>query len=208
MGKQENTFIMRKDKEPTVIRDTNCFHACLFLPSSKRTTLATFACRLDETGVFSNPALPESHSTNKCPSGRDVKQGPGRSQRTKKRGMAQTRRHLYQNRKAEYPNQRQKHPGNPVCALADADIWRYFSAFDVPIYAEERDFDGVHGLMVYNKTEQTKELREGSTSIHSEYVQRSEWKEVTDWIIAVGRHRVRAELDSCAIHPEGKPRPL
>ena len=78
---------------------------------------------------------------------------------------------------------------NPVYAIADADIWRYFSAFNIPIYAGETDFDGVRGLMVYNKTEQTKELRENSTSIHPEYVKRSERREAADWIISVGQHR-------------------
>lgn len=78
---------------------------------------------------------------------------------------------------------------NPVYAVADADTYDYFKAFDVPIYAEQSEFDGVHGLMIYNKTEQVKEQREDSTAIHPEYVCRSSRREVSDWIISTGEHK-------------------
>lgn len=78
---------------------------------------------------------------------------------------------------------------NPVYAIADRDTYDYFKAFGVPIYADERDFDGVSGLMIYNKTEQTKELRESSTATHPEYVKRSESRDISEWIISVGKHK-------------------
>ena len=42
---------------------------------------------------------------------------------------------------------------NPVYAIADKDTLEYFKSFGIDIYANEEDFDGEHGLMVYNKTE-------------------------------------------------------
>lgn len=78
---------------------------------------------------------------------------------------------------------------NPVYAVADGDTYEYFKAFDVPIYAERGDFDGTHGLMVYNKTEQMKEQREDSTAIRPEYVQQSRRREISDWIISTGEHK-------------------
>ncbi|MEG1578768.1 MAG: recombinase family protein [Oscillospiraceae bacterium] len=78
---------------------------------------------------------------------------------------------------------------NPVYAMADTDIYEYFRAFNVPIYAEQSEFDSIHGLMIYNKTEQVKEQREDSTAIHPEYVQRSSRREVCDWIISTGQHK-------------------
>jgi len=78
---------------------------------------------------------------------------------------------------------------NPVYASADEDTYAYFSAFDVPIYAEKEDFDGSHGLMIYNKTEQVKEMKDDSTTIHPSYVQKVERRDIEDWIISVGKHK-------------------
>lgn len=77
---------------------------------------------------------------------------------------------------------------NPVYAAADADTYGYFKGFDVPIYAEQSEFDGAHGLMIYNKTEQIKEQREDSTAIRPEYVCRQSRREVSEWIISTGEH--------------------
>lgn len=78
---------------------------------------------------------------------------------------------------------------NPVYAAADKDTYAYFSAFEVPIYAEKKDFDGCHGLMIYNKTEQVKEIKDDSTTIHPSYVQKVERRNIEDWIISVGKHQ-------------------
>ena len=63
---------------------------------------------------------------------------------------------------------------NPVYATADSDTLQYFRKLGVDIYAEDNEFDGKHGLMVYNKTEKKRGrvLR----------------KDVNDWIISVGKH--------------------
>lgn len=63
---------------------------------------------------------------------------------------------------------------NPVYAIADQDTLAYFQGLGVDIYADEKDFDGSHGLMVYNKTEKKK----------NQVVRR----DINDWIVAVGKH--------------------
>ncbi|MEM1485679.1 recombinase family protein [Oscillospiraceae bacterium PP1C4] len=78
---------------------------------------------------------------------------------------------------------------NPVYAIADEDTFNYFKSFDVPVYADKEDFDSIRGLMIYNKTEQIKELKDNSTTIHPVYVQRKEGREIEDWIISVGQHK-------------------
>lgn len=78
---------------------------------------------------------------------------------------------------------------NPVYAIADDTSYSYFKSFDVPIYAERSDFNGVNGLMVYNKTLQMKELKDDSTAILPKYVQKSEKRNVKEWIISVGQHK-------------------
>lgn len=66
---------------------------------------------------------------------------------------------------------------NPVYAIADKDTLEYFKQFDIEIFAEEKDFDGTHGLMVYNKTE-----KKGKTN----QVVR---KDISEWIVAIGKHK-------------------
>lgn len=63
---------------------------------------------------------------------------------------------------------------NPVYAKADKDTLEYFRNLGVEIYADEEEFDGKHGLMVYNKTEKKR----------NQVVR----KDINDWIIAVGKH--------------------
>ncbi len=43
---------------------------------------------------------------------------------------------------------------NPVYAMADEDTLEYFKNFGIEIYADEKEFNGTQGLMVYNKTNQ------------------------------------------------------
>lgn len=43
--------------------------------------------------------------------------------------------------------------------------------------------------MIYNKTEQTKELRKSSTAVHPKYVKRSENRDISEWIILAGKHK-------------------
>lgn len=60
--------------------------------------------------------------------------------------------------------------------IADEQAWNYFTAADVEIYSEREQFDGIHGMMVYNKTSQ----RTGKSNT---------FNNINDWIIAVGKHK-------------------
>ena len=64
---------------------------------------------------------------------------------------------------------------NPVYAAADEATWAYFNDKEVLQYAGQTEFDGSHGVMAYNKTLQTS----GKAN---------ETREMTEWIIAVGKH--------------------
>lgn len=65
---------------------------------------------------------------------------------------------------------------NPVYLTADREAWRYFHDAGVELCAEETDFDGKHGIMAYNKTLQQRGRK-------------NRVKEMSNWIVAVGRHR-------------------
>ncbi len=65
---------------------------------------------------------------------------------------------------------------NPVYATADADTYKYFKDLEIEIYAEESEFNGKNGLMVYNKTEQKNGKRQKD-------------RDIKDWIISVGKHK-------------------
>lgn len=64
---------------------------------------------------------------------------------------------------------------NPVYMTADADAYRYFTERDVEVFSEEDAFDGQHGIMAYNRTEQEK-----GRAVN--------YLPMQEWIIAVGKH--------------------
>lgn len=64
---------------------------------------------------------------------------------------------------------------NPVYTMADSSIYDYFFSGGYEIYSPHRAFDGKHGIMAYNKTDQQKH-----TAVKI--------KKPEEWIIAVGRH--------------------
>lgn len=64
---------------------------------------------------------------------------------------------------------------NPVYLIADENAWNYFIAENVEIFSEKDAFDGIHGMMVYNKTSQ----KTGKPNAVNE---------MTQWIVAVGKH--------------------
>lgn len=78
---------------------------------------------------------------------------------------------------------------NPVYCIADKDSLAYFLEFCETIYAEESEFDGKHGLMVYNKTDQKKEKKDTSTLLDPQFRQTTETKPISEWIVAVGEHK-------------------
>lgn len=64
---------------------------------------------------------------------------------------------------------------NPVYLRADEKAYDYFTKDEQSIFASKEDFDGIHGMMIYNKTIQKK----GKTH---------ETRPMEDWIISVGKH--------------------
>jgi len=78
---------------------------------------------------------------------------------------------------------------NPVYAIADTDMQSYFTSLDVTVWADEHEFDGIRGIMAYNKTEQTKEMDKASRTLEPKYTQKSSRRDIKDWIISVGKHK-------------------
>lgn len=64
---------------------------------------------------------------------------------------------------------------NPVYVIADQKIKDFFEKLGAKVYADEKDFDGKHGLIAYNKRQEIV----GKTNIQ---------KDISEWIIAVGKH--------------------
>lgn len=64
---------------------------------------------------------------------------------------------------------------NPVYAIADNDVYNYFSENEVEVFTDKENFNGKYGIMAYNKTEQ-----KGNRTIK---------RDITEWIIAVGKHK-------------------
>ena len=65
---------------------------------------------------------------------------------------------------------------NPVYLIADEQAWNYFNALDIEIYSDREHFDGIHGMMTYNKTKQ----QTGKAN---------EVNDISEWIISVGKHK-------------------
>jgi len=64
---------------------------------------------------------------------------------------------------------------NPVYVVADAIIFDYFTQKGSSIYSEKISFNGLKGIMPYNRTNQSKKTT-------------TEQREQSEWIIAVGKH--------------------
>ncbi len=65
---------------------------------------------------------------------------------------------------------------NPVYAANDEASWRYFESLGVTINADHSLFDGKHGIMAYNKTQQNTK-------------QTHLMRDMEEWVIAVGKHK-------------------
>ncbi|SHH53885.1 site-specific DNA recombinase [Caloranaerobacter azorensis DSM 13643] len=64
---------------------------------------------------------------------------------------------------------------NPVYLIADELAYEYFKSLKSDIACSKNDFDGIHGLMVFNKHQEKK----------SKVIRKDE----EEWIIAVGKHK-------------------
>lgn len=65
---------------------------------------------------------------------------------------------------------------NPVYAAADEETLKYFTDLGTIIYNDSSEFDGKHGLMVYNKTDQSTSK---SHTLH----------EYSEWVVSIGKHK-------------------
>lgn len=64
---------------------------------------------------------------------------------------------------------------NPVYLTADEDAYHYFKSNEAEIYSDSTAFDGTHGMMVYNRTDQ-------EDGRHTKYLP------ISEWIVTVGQH--------------------
>lgn len=64
---------------------------------------------------------------------------------------------------------------NPVYLVADEAAYQYLTENRVDLFSEESDFDGVHGIMAYNRT-----LQQPGRA--------NQVKPMEEWIVSVGRH--------------------
>ena len=77
---------------------------------------------------------------------------------------------------------------NPIYCVADERAYQYFMDHDSSVYGDKEEYDGIHGIAVYNRTTQTKEETDDSTFLHPSFTSSTKYKDEDDWIIAVGRH--------------------
>lgn len=77
---------------------------------------------------------------------------------------------------------------NPIYCTADQRSYDYFINHDGNVFGDLSEFNGQHGLSVYNKTEQEKYEDSDSTFISPKFIQTVESKPISEWIIAVGKH--------------------
>lgn len=64
---------------------------------------------------------------------------------------------------------------NPVYLTADSDAWEYFDRAGTEVSSPRAAFDGLHGMLAYNRTRQEKGKK-------------TEFLPTAEWIVAVGQH--------------------
>ena len=64
---------------------------------------------------------------------------------------------------------------NPVYMIADQEAYDYLTEKETDLFSDRAEFDGKHGIMAYNRTDQEK----GKTT---------QYNPVNEWIVAVGKH--------------------
>jgi site-specific DNA recombinase len=78
---------------------------------------------------------------------------------------------------------------NPVYAIADKDMKDFFKSFDITIWAADEEFDGIRGIMAYNKTEQIKERDKDSKIFDPKYTQKTLKRDIKEWVVSIGEHK-------------------
>ena len=64
---------------------------------------------------------------------------------------------------------------NPVYLMADQEAYDYFVSKDAELFSDKTEFDGEHGILAYNRTDQEK----GRATVYLP---------VSEWIVSVGQH--------------------
>ena len=64
---------------------------------------------------------------------------------------------------------------NPVYMIADAEAYDYLTEHEADLSSERAEFDGKHGMMAYNRTDQGR----GKAT---------QFNPISEWIVAVGKH--------------------
>lgn len=64
---------------------------------------------------------------------------------------------------------------NPVYMIADQDAYDYFIRNDTDLFSDKEEFDGTHGILAYNRTDQEK----GRSTVYLP---------MKEWIVSVGQH--------------------
>ena len=77
---------------------------------------------------------------------------------------------------------------NPVYCVADKKAYKHFLEHGGNIYGNIEDFDGQHGIAVYNRTEQGKVEDDESSFFNPKFSHVTKKKPIEDWIISVGKH--------------------
>lgn len=65
---------------------------------------------------------------------------------------------------------------NPVYMIADEEAYEFFNLKDAELFTSKEEFDGIHGILAYNRTDQKK----GKATV---------FNPVGDWIVSVGKHQ-------------------
>ena len=77
---------------------------------------------------------------------------------------------------------------NPIYCTADKLSYQYFMDQGANLFGEPEDFDGIHGISAYNKTDQMILEDENSTFFNPKFVHAMERKPIEQWIVSVGQH--------------------
>ena len=64
---------------------------------------------------------------------------------------------------------------NPVYLIADKDAYQYFVDNEAELFSPESNFDGVRGVLAYNRSDQEK----GRATVYNP---------ISEWIVSVGEH--------------------
>lgn len=67
---------------------------------------------------------------------------------------------------------------NPVYMIADGDAYKYLNEQNVQLFSKLSEFDGIHGIMAYNRTQQEKGRAH-------------KLNPMDEWIVSVGKHNGR-----------------